>query len=216
MQLLIYGSGGLGKETLDLAKRINSVHHRWNKISFIDDVRQDKFYYGTQIYKFDEVSSISDDLECSIAQGEPKFRELLYNKVLENGMNIATMVDPTAIVSETASIGVGSIISAFTLLASNVTVCENVLIQPMVNIGHDIYIGKHSVISSAVFPGGFDHIGDRVYIGMNTTIREKVNIGDDVIVGMGSVVHCDIEPGLIAMGNPARPMKRNESGRVFH
>lgn len=215
MHLLIYGSGGLGKEVVDLARRINAVEHHWDIISFIDDFREGTEYYGIHVYKFPEILQLVD-IECIVAQGEPKFREMLYNKLVEQNIPIATLVDPTAIVSSTAKIGVGSIISALVLIHSEVEICENVLIQPLAVIGHDIHIGKHSVFSASVMPGGADYFGERVYIGMSTVIREKLTIGDDVIISMGSVVQRNIEAGLIVMGNPARPMLKNEDGKVFH
>ncbi len=39
--------------------------------------------------------------------------------------------------------------------------------------------------------------------------------GGNSIVGLASVVHRDIKEGVIALGNPARPIKNNENLRVF-
>ena len=63
--------------------------------------------------------------------------------------------------------------------------------------------------------GGKCRIGKRSYIGMGTLIKEGVTIGDDVIVGMGSVVYSDIPDNMIALGNPARPMRPNTDKKVF-
>ena len=215
MKRLIYGAGGLGREILDLSTRINIASNQWESISFIDDIRSEKQICGAEVLKFEDIYALREDYEIIIAQGEPAIRELLYQKVLDHGMHIATLIDPTALISPTAKIGRGSIIFAHSVIASNVTICENVLIQPVVIVGHDIYVGKHSVISTGVSPGGADHIGERVYIGMNTTIREKITIGDDTIIGMGSVVQRDIDAEMIVMGNPARPIQRNVMKRVF-
>jgi acetyltransferase-like isoleucine patch superfamily enzyme len=50
---------------------------------------------------------------------------------------------------------------------------------------------------------------------MNVPVKEETTIGDDVIIGMGSVVLRNIDAGMVALGNPARPMKANDSKRVF-
>jgi maltose O-acetyltransferase len=47
-------------------------------------------------------------------------------------------------------------------------------------------------------------IGRRVFIGARAVILPGVTIGDDAIVGAGSVVTRDVEPGMLAAGNPAR------------
>ena len=58
-------------------------------------------------------------------------------------------------------------------------------------------------------------IGANSYVGMGVSIKEGTKIGKDVIVGMGSVVYNDIPDGVIALGNPARPMRENVEKRVF-
>jgi acetyltransferase-like isoleucine patch superfamily enzyme len=63
--------------------------------------------------------------------------------------------------------------------------------------------------------GGNCQIGRNSYIGMGTLIKEGVRIGEDAIVGMGSVVYHDIPDQMIALGNPARPMRRNDDKKVF-
>jgi len=214
MQLLIYGSGGFGREVYDLACRINNKENRWVDISFIDDVSKEKSLNGIKIYKFEEIFTLND-IECIVALGEPASREKLYNRLVEHNVKIATLIDPSAIVSKSATIKEGSIISAFSLIANNVYIKENTVIQTFVNVGHDIIIGRHSVLSSNVSPGGNDVFGDKVYVGMGAVIKEKLNIGNNSIIGMGSCVCHDIPPDVIALGNPARPMRKNEDQKVF-
>lgn len=215
MILGIYCAGGLGREVFDLAVRINLMNNRWSEICFIDNYLETESFYGHKVYKLSEVPYIQGDIEFIIANGEPKIREELYNQILNFGYTLTTLIDPTAIISDTANIGKGVIIFSNSLLASNVKIADNVVIQPLVILGHDIQIGKHSVISSMVSPGGGDIIGERTYIGMGAKIKEKVQIGNDVIISIGSIVHTDIEDGLIAVGNPARVVRRNESKKVF-
>ena len=214
MQLLIYGSSGFGREVYDLACRINNKINCWTDISFIDDVREEKSLNGIKIYKFEEILSLTD-VECIIALGEPSYREKQYNRLSENNIQIATLIDPSAIVSDSAIIKKGCIISAFSLIANKVYIKENSIIQTYVNVGHDIIIGKHSVLSSNVSPGGGDVFGDKVYVGMGAVIKEKLNIGNNSIIGMGACVFNDIPPDVIALGNPARPIRRNEAQKVF-
>jgi acetyltransferase-like isoleucine patch superfamily enzyme len=50
-------------------------------------------------------------------------------------------------------------------------------------------------------------IGKSVFIGANTTILKGAVIGDGAVIGASSVVSGVIAPGVIAAGNPARPIK---------
>jgi lipopolysaccharide O-acetyltransferase len=51
-------------------------------------------------------------------------------------------------------------------------------------------------------------VGDRVWIGEMVSILAGVTIGEGSIVGSGSVVTKDIPPNCIAVGSPARVIKR--------
>ena len=50
---------------------------------------------------------------------------------------------------------------------------------------------------------------------MNVAVKEKTTLGDDVIVGMGSAVFSDIAEDSVALGNPARVMRKNDQKKVF-
>ena len=50
-------------------------------------------------------------------------------------------------------------------------------------------------------------IGPRVWIGMGACILPGVRVGEGAIVGAGAVVSRDVEPYMIAVGNPARAVK---------
>lgn len=214
MMLLIYGSGGLGREVYDLATRINNKNQCWSEIAFIDDIRPDLELDGVKVLKFSDILQL-ENTECIVAVGEPNSREKLHQKLKENNQKIATLIDPSAVVSSSAIVEEGSIICAFVLIANKSRICQNVLVQSFVNVGHDILVGSHSVISSGVFPGGGDIFGEKVYIGMGATIKEKLTVGDNTIIGMGACVFQDIPSGVIVLGNPARVMRKNEDGKVF-
>lgn len=51
-------------------------------------------------------------------------------------------------------------------------------------------------------------IGDSVWIGGDATILPGVTIGDNVVIGAGSVVTRDIPSDCIAVGNPARVVRK--------
>ncbi len=51
-------------------------------------------------------------------------------------------------------------------------------------------------------------IGDNVWLGGGVIVLPGVTIGDDTVVGAGSVVTRDLPPGVVAVGNPARVIRR--------
>ena len=217
MVLGIYGSGGLGREVLDLAQGINDFAGAWDKIVFIDDFKKQSVISGSDVFTFDDFQAAfpTDAAKIVIAVGEPKVRQILREKTVQNGYELQTIIHPTAFVGSKTQIGNGVIVQFGCFVSCNVKIDDNVLLQANSNIGHDCVIGNDTVISSFVTLAGNCKIEERVYIGMSVPVREGISIGADSIVGMGSVILRNIPANVIAMGNPARPMKNNEDGRVF-
>ncbi|MBO0984434.1 sugar O-acetyltransferase [Rathayibacter sp. SD072] len=51
-------------------------------------------------------------------------------------------------------------------------------------------------------------IGDNVWLGGGVIVCPGVSIGDDSVIGAGAVVTRDIPSGVVAVGSPARVMRR--------
>lgn len=51
-------------------------------------------------------------------------------------------------------------------------------------------------------------VGDRVWLGDNVVVTDGVMIGDGCVVGANSVVTRDLPAGTVAVGSPAKPVKR--------
>jgi sugar O-acyltransferase (sialic acid O-acetyltransferase NeuD family) len=217
MILGIYGAGGLGREVFELADTINQSSKRWSKIIFIDDSENIKDLRKIPIYTFSELqkSNLQEDIEVCIAIGEPAIRAILYEKLITNEIQIATLIHPDVSIPESTNIGIGTIICKFVSITCDIHIGNNVYIHPMTCIGHDAQIGKNSVISSFVDVAGNCIVGNETFLAMNVIIKQGISVGDKTIVGLASVVHRDIPDSVIALGNPARPMKNNEKQKVF-
>lgn len=216
MVLAIFCAGNFGKEIYDTALRINSKSNSWEKIVFVDNYVEERQFYGVEVINFRDIENYdTDNIEFTIANGEPFTREEIFKQLKSKELNVCNLIDPLASISETAQIGEGSIVLNGSIISSDVKIGCNVLIQPQCVIGHDISIGDHSTISSGYRPGGNTKIGSKTFIGMGVTSKENITIGDGVIIGMGAVVFNDIEDEMIALGNPARVVKKNENKKVF-
>lgn len=218
MILVIYCAGGFGKEVYDIAHRINQKNKTWGKIIFSDDtlLHNEKVYLSRN-FSFSTIINDFDLNEVSfvVANGEPKNRQKIANKLNQFELNLETLIDPSALVSSSAKIGRGTIICQNSTITSSAKIEDNVLCNIGSIIGHDVVIGNHSNISSYSVIGGKTKIGDRAFLGSGSILKEKIKIGNDVIISMGSVVYKNIEDGLIAVGNPARISRRNEKKKIF-
>lgn len=217
MLLGIYGSGGLGREVLELAKQINAVSLKWDEIVFIDDYSNETLKNGINLLPFSAIKSmyLPSRIEIVIAIGEPQNRKLVYDEVAQAGCKFATLVHPSVFVPDTTNIGAGCIIGSLCFISCDVSIGSNSYIMPLSSVGHDCALGNHVCVSSKASFGGACQILEGAYIGLGATIKEQIKVGSWSIVGMGSVVYQDIPDSMIALGNPARISRKNEGKKVF-
>ncbi len=216
--LFVYCAGGFGKEVIDIARRVVSAHGTWNDLYFIDDCVSVDSIYGVRIFRLEAaVDWLSENSgEVVIASGEPEIRKLLRAKLEASGISMGTLVDNTALFSDSVRIASGVVVAPFCSISSNASLGKNSSVNSMSIVGHDVSVGENSVISSMVNLGGNTKIGSETYIGMGALIKERVTVGDGTIIGMGSVVYNDIPDNVIALGNPARAMRPNTEKKVFN
>ena len=210
----IYGCGGAGLESKEIAEILG----RWDELVFIDDAHSNDRFKGIRRLNHDEfIAEYSSSIaEISISLGEPELKVKLYEKMSGEGYRFANLIHPSAIISASASIGNGLIIKPHALISCDAVVGNNVSLEENGIIGHGSVVEDHCQISANVVVAGGCHIGRATYIGLSVPIKQGVTIGANSVIGMGSVVLRDIPDNVIAMGNPARPMKNKDNSRVFH
>lgn len=202
-KLLIYGNGGLGLEIADIAVRINPDVH----ILFINDFEYD----NEKVFSFEFVLKHHNrfhNFQFAIGVGDlfPRFE--VANKLIANNFPLATLIDPTSLISPSACIGIGCIIAPRVWIGPNTRIDDYSFINTASILGHDIHIKKHSIISASVIIGGNSIIGPLSYLGMSSTVVQKSAVGKGSVLGLGSVLHKSLGKGLLAIGNPARPIQK--------
>lgn len=88
-----------------------------------------------------------------------------------------------------------------------------------VSFGDNVFIAPNCCFSAAGHPLDTDRrnqgleialpitVGNNVWFGAGVTVLPGVAIGDDAVIGAGSVVNKDIPSGVVAVGNPCRPVR---------
>jgi len=214
--LAIYGVGGVGREVLELAGIINRISASWRDFVFIDDGDVPSVVRGIPVYKYEEAKALyGDSLEIAIGVGEPTTREKLFAKIASDGFYSPTLIHPNVYIPASTTVGNGIVIQSDCFVSCDVTIKDHVYLQPRCNVGHDCVLEEGCIISAFGNLAGAVHIGRCTYIGMGVAIKELVSIGDYTIIGMSSSVYKDIPDNVIAVGNPARPMKNNDERKVF-
>lgn len=209
----IYGAGGLGFETVDiLIAAMAAGIAETSEISFVEDKASNSQVDG---FPLCDLASCKPGSQITIAVGEPSVRSSMLSKVETAGLQLTSIISPQAYISASAIVEAGAIIAPFASVQARAYVERNTAINTQAIVGHDVTVREGAVISSQVNLGGGVEVGQGAYVGMGALVREGLTLGSESIIGMGSVVHRDIPEGMIALGNPARVMRRNEDKKVF-
>lgn len=105
-------------------------------------------------------------------------------------------------------------------ISSHTFICEGVVIEDQVFIGHGVTFTNDTYPRATAGDGSLQTEADWAVqptiicrgasIGSGATILCNLSIGENAIVGAGSVVTRDVPPNVIVAGNPARILRAIE------
>ena len=87
------------------------------------------------------------------------------------------------------------------------TIADGVIIDNLVQIAHNVTIGRNTIIVAQVGISGSTTIGDNVVIGGQVGIVGHVTLGDGAKVVSQAGIMADVPPGAIVAGTPALPQR---------
>lgn len=204
-QLAVIGAGGHGVVVADTAELLG-----W-RIAFFDDHAEGDVagwpLIGTLSALFDTPKRVGGAI---VAIGNNSVRLDLTRQLMAAGVDVTTIVHPSAIVSSRATIGAGTFLAA----AAVVNVGSRLGLATIVNTGatvdHDCVIADGVHLSPGVHLSGTVVIGEQTWLGTGSSVRNNVVIGRDSIIGVGSAVVADIGDGVVAHGVPAHTVNLDQ------
>jgi len=119
----------------------------------------------------------------------------LYHKLRARGLDVPSLVHPSAVLAQDVRLGSGAQVMAGVIIQPGTVIAENALLNTGAQVDHHCRIGRHAhVAPGAVLCGGV-RLGDDVFVGAGATLIQNISIGDGAVVAAGSTVLQDIEPG---------------------
>ena len=110
----------------------------------------------------------------------------------------------TVVIEDDVEIGANVAIDRATL---GVTVVRRgTKIDNLVQVGHNVDIGEHSILVAQVGISGSSRLGRGVVLGGQVGVADHVRVGDGAMVGAQSGLHRDVEAGAKLLGSPAHPI----------
>ena len=118
----------------------------------------------------------------------PSARIKLFNKLLQLGFKLPTIVSPRAYISKHSSIGIGSVVMHDAIISAGAVIGDNCIINTKAIVEHGSKIGNHCHISTNSVINGEVVVGDGSFIGSGSVTKEGIKINDNFFAKAGSVV----------------------------
>ncbi|MDP5308114.1 UDP-3-O-(3-hydroxymyristoyl)glucosamine N-acyltransferase [Paracoccus spongiarum] len=80
-------------------------------------------------------------------------------------------------------------------------------IDNLVQVGHNVTVGRDCLLCGLVGIAGSSRIGDRVVLAGQVGVSDNIEIGDDVIAGGATKIFSRVPSGRVILGNPAVRME---------
>lgn len=126
--------------------------------------------------------------------GASPFNYLKQHGVWQRGFDVGAVF-----IADRVHIGANTVIDRGSL--SDTCLAEGVCIDNLVQIAHDVLIGKNSVVAGCSALGAYVQIGADCIIGGASTLAAHVHLADDVVItGMSTVSKSLVRPGIYSSG----------------
>jgi sugar O-acyltransferase (sialic acid O-acetyltransferase NeuD family) len=126
-----------------------------------------------------------------------------YDLMKEMGLQVETVIHPSAVVARSSRLGSGVQILGGAFVGSATKLGDFCIVNSGSIVDHDCVLGRGVHIAPGAVVTGEIEVGDFAFIGANATVLPGCKIGANVIVGAGSVVTRDIPNGITVVGSPA-------------
>lgn len=151
----------------------------------------------------DDIPSLSADCQFVITVGMVKqsaLRRKIAVRIEQAGGELATVVDPSCLVSEYAEIGEGTVIINGAFVNAGARIGRHAIINSHAVVEHDVSIGDFTHISTGALVNGAAKIGSDVMLGSGTVLLQGIEIADEAVIGAGSVVCRNITESGVYVG----------------
>lgn len=210
-KLIIIGGHGNGSVVQSTVEDINAAGKQWDLLGFVNDGEL------PEVNGYPVLGAINKELIAPLLSDPDTFFiytlisvKLNYrsiSKLLDLKIPInrfATIIHPTAVVSNYAQIGHGVSIQPFVSVGPNAVIGNHVQVFAQALVGHGAWLGDYSYVANNACVGAKVKLHEGAYLGTNATTLESISLGAWSVTGMGSVVLKDVPDYTKVAGNPTR------------
>lgn len=220
-RIILIGSGGFGREALDVIEAINESSEvvRWNVGGVIDDAPSDRNLERLHDRGYGHLGSVAHAVatlpasKYVIGVGSPTVRSRLASSLNRAGWEPAVLVHPSARLGSRVVLGNGTVICSGVQLSTNSRLGEHVHLNPSSVVGHDAHLDDFVSVNPGAIISGEVRVGTRTLIGAGAVVLQGLVVGADALVGAAACVTRSVAAYEVVVGVPARPLSRSKAER---
>lgn len=197
-KIILIGASGHGKVIFDIVRAQGDT-----VIGFLDD-REVGSCCGVPILGTIDAAKRYPEAEFIISIGSNIVRRKIAERL---SVRWATAIHPSAVVSPSATIGLGTVIMANAVVQAEAVVGMHCILNTACIVEHENKIGNYVHLSPCAALGGNVTVGIESHIGIGACVRNNVKICDGCTIGAGAVVVKNLETSGTYVGVPVRRTK---------
>lgn len=195
--IIIIGAGGHAAELRDYIRHYNQFQPadaHIEVVGFLDDNPDNYAHYGYDEPFLGGIQDHTVRTDCSYLMGiaNLKYRRGIIEQFKAKGAHFQGLIHPTALVSPSAVLGEGVVISHNASVGPKVRIGNFNMLNSRCTVGHDTQLGDYNFISPKVALSGNTKIGNENMIGTNACTIPGVEIGNNNTIGAGMIVFKNI------------------------
>jgi UDP-3-O-[3-hydroxymyristoyl] glucosamine N-acyltransferase len=110
------------------------------------------------------------------------------------------------IIQDDVEIGAGTTIDRGAI--RDTVIGEGTKIDNLVQVGHNVCIGRHCIVVAQAGISGSSTLEDHVVLGARVGLNNNVTVGEGAQIAATSIVNGDVPPGARWGGTPAKPVQQ--------
>jgi sugar O-acyltransferase (sialic acid O-acetyltransferase NeuD family) len=174
-----------------------------------------------------EVIGAQDDLANLVRQhdvhagivclGENVFREKVVEAVRVQlpDFAFANAIHPSAVVAPDVELGEGSVVMAGCAINTGAKIGRHCILNTRSVLEHHGVMGDYASLGPGVVTGGSFSLGQLSAMAIGSVAAEGVSVGSNSVIGAGSVLLDDVGDDALAVGAPAKVVRRREPGEPY-
>ncbi len=168
-------------------------------------------YSGRHVVGYEAMDTLiaQDEIDAALVciAGATQKAEL-FNTYVRGRTEAISAIHPKAVIASSARIGQGCLINAGAVIQPLARIGNGVMIHANVIVEHDCRVDDWANLAPGCQLAGWVHVGEGATVFTGASVVPTMKIGKNSVVGAGAAVIDNVPDGAIAVGVPAKQIRK--------